>query len=99
MLDAEIAVTLLNRWWREVPGRAALTSLELLREGGLTFVHQRGHMLTEGPDGDACGVESLLFPDGSRAMRIGTQNPPPNWTKWAAFDPVHELSSTLSNSS
>jgi hypothetical protein len=91
MLDAEIAVTLLNRWAGRPPTDEAETYLELLREGGLTFAHHLGHVVTQGDaSARACEVESLLFEDGSRAVRIGAHTTPVQWTRWAALVPTDE---------
>jgi hypothetical protein len=89
MFDAEIAAKLLNRWAVRPPDAHHHTYLDLLREGNLHFTHQMGHatmgdVAAEGP----FDLESLVFVDGSRALRLKTQGATPDWTQWAAFEPT-----------
>ena len=89
MFDAEIAAKLLNRWAVGPPGAHHNTYLDLLREGNLHFTHQMGHatmgnVADEGP----FDLESLVFVDGSRALRLKTPDTTPDWTQWAAFEPL-----------
>jgi len=89
MFDAEIAAKLLNRWAVGPPDGHRHTYLDLLREGNLHFTHQMGHatmgnLADEGP----FDLESLVFSDGSRALRLKTPGTTPEWTQWAAFEPL-----------
>ncbi|MGF6753334.1 hypothetical protein [Paraburkholderia sp. GAS334] len=92
MFDAEIAATLLNRWDRK-PARAGRDAyLNLLREGNLDFTHQLGRVsVGEAADDSALNIESLVFVDGSRAVRIEAPDQGPGWTRWAAFEPPSVL--------
>lgn len=89
MFDAEIAAVLLNRY--ALAGEAAA---DLLREGNLEFLVERGELEGHGAPGSdevALGValfsvESLCFSDGSRALRVA--NGPASWTPWTAVAPA-----------
>ncbi|MGX7006148.1 hypothetical protein [Caballeronia sp. KNU42] len=93
MFDAEIAATLLNRWNRKTPGDGCGTYLDLLREGNLDCARELGDICVEGNDASSrpCKVESLVFGDGSRAVRIGTPDSVPNWTRWAPLEPAQHI--------
>ncbi|WP_438391902.1 hypothetical protein [Caballeronia sp. DA-9] len=95
MFDAEIAAALLNRWNRQTAGEDCGTYLDLLREGNLDFARQTGDILSEGNDADSrpCKVESLVFIDGSCAVRISASNSVPTWTRWATLEPVLHIHS------
>ena len=86
MYDAEIAATLLNRWICQSSTTELETFLDLLREGNLDFVHQSGHV-TDTSDGGAFSIESLVFVDGSRILRVKAPDLAPHWTRWAAVEP------------
>lgn len=88
MFDAEIAATLLNRWSHQPPACDEGTYLELLREGNLNFTHQLGHLRVDGAvEVNPCNVESLVFVDGSRALRVEAAGVVAGWTRWAALEP------------
>jgi hypothetical protein len=92
MFDAEIAATLLNRWIRQSSGTELETFLDLLREGNLDFIHQSGHVHAA-TEGGAFSVESLVFVDGSRTLRIKAPELAPHWTRWAALEPPQAFNS------
>lgn len=88
MFDAEIAATLLNRWDRKPTPADRETYLNLLREGNLDFTHQLGAVSNEQEaDAGQLNIESLVFVDGSRALRIRAPDLAPGWTRWAALEP------------
>jgi hypothetical protein len=93
MYDAEIAAKLLNRWAIKPPATQHDISqrdayLDLLREGNLHFTHQVGRVtLGDVSADDLFDLESLVFVDGSRALRLRTSGAVPDWTQWAAFEP------------
>ena len=88
MFDAEIAATLLNRWDRKPALAGNDTHLNLLREGNLDFTHQQGRVdVSNAADESGLDIESLVFVDGSRAVRIKSSDQAPGWTRWAAFEP------------
>jgi hypothetical protein len=88
MFDAEIAAKLLNRWAVRPPDAHHNTYLDLLREGNLLFTHQMGRATLGDIAADApFDLESLVFVDGSRALRLKTPGAAPDWTQWAAFEP------------
>jgi hypothetical protein len=68
------------------------TYLNLLREGNLDFTHQHGRLNTGNAAGDSdLDIESLVFADGSRAVRIKAPGQAPGWTRWAALEPPSVL--------
>jgi hypothetical protein len=93
MFDAEIAAKLLNRWTVKPPAAQHDTSqhdsyLDMLREGNLDFTHQMGRVTLGDVSADGLfDLESLVFVDGSRALRLRTPDAVPDWTQWAAFEP------------
>ncbi|MBP0595922.1 hypothetical protein J8I87_41170 [Paraburkholderia sp. LEh10] len=88
MFDAEIAAKLLNRWTLKPPAAQHDTYLDLLREGNLNFTHQLGNVTSGGVAAESLfDLESLVFADGSRALRLRTSGATPEWTQWAAFEP------------
>ncbi|MEM5385008.1 hypothetical protein VSR68_15595 [Paraburkholderia phymatum] len=93
MFDAEIAAKLLNRWTVKPPAAQHDTSqhdsyLDMLREGNLDFTHQMGRVTLGDVSADGLfDLESLVFVDGSRALRLRTPGAVPDWTQWAAFEP------------
>lgn len=92
MFDAEIAATLLNRWDRKPATADRETYLNLLREGNLDFTHQLGEVSNPGvADADQFNIESLVFVDGSRALRIKAPDIAPGWTRWAALEPPADV--------
>jgi hypothetical protein len=86
MFDAEIAATLLNRWIRQSSTTELETFLDLLREGNLDFIHQSGHV-KNAPEGGPFSIESLVFVDGSRTLRVKAPDLAPHWTRWTALEP------------
>lgn len=98
MFDAEIAAKLLNRWGRKPPSTQHDTYLDLLREGNLGFTHQQGRVsLSEGAS--PFELESLVFLDGSRALRVSTPGRASEWTQWAALEPAVAFEDVLSPTS
>lgn len=89
MSDADIAATLLNRWIYSAIDDVDSAYLDLLREGNLPFSMERHCVEIQGiHDEGFCQTESLSFPDGSRALRIGSPDRTCGWTKWTALDPL-----------
>ena len=89
MYDAEIAATLLNRWATRSSTADFDTYLDLLREGNLSFTYQFGHVREAGvPEASAFNIESLVFGDGSRTLRVEAPDRTPRWTRWAAVEPL-----------
>ncbi|TKC91107.1 hypothetical protein FAZ69_06990 [Trinickia terrae] len=86
MFDAEIAATLLNRWIGQSSTTELGAYLDLLREGNLDFVHQSGRV-EDAADGGTFNIESLVFVDGSRTLRIKAPDLAPHWTRWTAVEP------------
>jgi|SRR6516225_2337340 hypothetical protein len=88
MFDAEIAAKLLNRWTVRPPDTRHDTYLDLLREGNLNFTHQMGSVTSGGVATESLfDLESLVFVDGSRALRLRTPGATRDWSQWAAFEP------------
>lgn len=93
MYDAEIAATLLNRLATRSSTTDFDTYLELLREGNLSFTYQSGHVREAGvEEGSAFHIESLVFDDGSRTLRVEAPDRTPRWTRWAAVEPLLPVS-------
>jgi hypothetical protein len=91
MFDAEIATILLNRWSRYVADDEGDWYLDMLREGNLAFIRERGHVGRYGSgDINACLAESLYFGDGSRALRITSARGVGVWTEWTALQPPRQ---------
>lgn len=90
MFDAEIAATLLNRWLRQSSTTELEAFLELLREGNLDFVRQSGRV-EDSAKGGTFSVESLVFVDGSRTLRVKAPDHASHWTRWAALEPPQAL--------
>lgn len=89
MYDAEIAATLLNRWDSQDSTADFGASLDLLREGNLRFAYQLGHVRVAGKaEGGAFDIESLVFDDGSRTLRVEAPGCTPGWTRWTAVEPL-----------
>ncbi|MFM0737336.1 hypothetical protein PQQ51_08845 [Paraburkholderia xenovorans] len=96
MYDAEIAATLLNRWASRPSTPDFDAFLDLLREGNLNFTYQSGHVREAGlAEGRALTIESLVFNDGSRTLRVEAPDKhveapdrTPRWTRWAAVEPL-----------
>ncbi len=90
MSEAHVAVTLLNRWLHGRPVQASEDNVELLREGGLAFEYHCGRLVSDiGAELD--WYETVIFADGSRAMRVGSTSSS-GWTVWSAFEPVQTYS-------
>ncbi|RKE38157.1 hypothetical protein B0G76_4454 [Paraburkholderia sp. BL23I1N1] len=89
MYDAEIAATLLNRWATRSSTADFDVYLDLLREGNLSFTYQSGHVREAGlEEGSALNIETLVFDDGSRTLRVEAPDRTPRWTRWAAVEPL-----------
>ncbi|AXL49075.1 hypothetical protein DSC91_000753 [Paraburkholderia caffeinilytica] len=94
MYDAEIAATLLNRWTARSSTTDFDVYLELLREGNLSFTYQSGHVRDAGiEEAGAFNIESLVFGDGSRALRVEAPDQTPRWTRWVAVEPLLPVTS------
>jgi hypothetical protein len=90
MFDAEIAATLLNRWIGQSPAIEPDAYLELLREGNLDFIHQSGRV-ENAAEGGTFNIESLVFVDGSRTLRIKAPELAQQWTRWTAMEPPQAI--------
>jgi hypothetical protein len=54
------------------------------------FKHECGFVrLRDIPGSNACRTESLIFSDGSRALRVSVAESEGGWTCWAALQPLH----------
>ncbi|WP_042320235.1 hypothetical protein [Paraburkholderia caledonica] len=95
--DAEIAVTLMNRWQRSGGESDNRTShLQLLREGGLSFEATRAGFKNAAAEWSRVEVECLTFTDGSRALRLVHAEPTRLLTSWSAVWPLRPVSSCRS---
>ncbi|WP_118183079.1 hypothetical protein [Paraburkholderia phosphatilytica] len=89
MHDAEIAITLMNRWERRETVKAGQSAVELLREGDLGFRHITGQLVAGStPREDGWTFECLEFDDGSRAFRLADNVESCARTPWAAIPPM-----------
>jgi hypothetical protein len=89
MHDAEIAITLMNRWERHDADDADLSAVDLLREGELGFRHITGQLVAgSAPRDHAWAFECLEFDDGSRAFRLADNIESCARTPWAAIPPM-----------
>ncbi|NYH26026.1 hypothetical protein GGD40_005597 [Paraburkholderia bryophila] len=93
MHDADVAITLMNRWEQATAGpHRAASVLELLHEGGLRFMRTQGVVHeSSGVTGDAREIECLAFDDGSTAIRFLRSHPNRDLTPWAAVAPLRRL--------
>ncbi|WOD16483.1 hypothetical protein [Paraburkholderia kirstenboschensis] len=90
MCDAEVAAVLLNRCELQPFDEPEPSYLGILREGNLMFKHECGFVrLRDIPGSNACRTESLIFADGSRALRVSVAESDGGWTCWAALQPLH----------
>ncbi|CAB3686349.1 hypothetical protein [Paraburkholderia rhynchosiae] len=90
MCDAEIAAVLLNRCAVQPVDEGEPIYLGVLREGNLSFKRELGFVgARDVPDIKACRTESLIFDDGSRALRISVEESEGGWTRWTALQPLH----------
>lgn len=87
--DAEIAITLMNRWQR-AGGRldTCASHLQLLQEGGLRFEATRAVLNDGATELDHVEIECLTFDDGSRALRLVRAEPTRHLTSWSALSPL-----------
>ena len=89
MFDAEAAVTLLNSQLFAAFVGEGDGYLDVLREGNLPFIYERGFVGTDGIDDiTTCIAESLHFRDGSRALRVTSPHCASGWTHWTALQPL-----------
>jgi hypothetical protein len=89
MHDAEIAITLMNRWERRETIEAGQSAVELLREGELDFRHFTGQLVAGStPREHGWTFECLEFDDGSRAFRLADTVESCARTPWAAIAPM-----------
>ena len=86
MNDAEIAMTLLNRWERDDPFDGLKSRMDLLRAGGLEFQHGRGLFGERRGGARSIDVECLWFVDGSCVVRV--TEPGLHVSGWTAVAPV-----------
>src|ERR1700753_628362 len=85
MYEAEAAATLLNKLSCISPSE---TYFEVLSEGNLEFDYRQICLSPSGADGmESCFAESLCFRDGSRALRVMSENCENGWTRWTALQP------------
>ncbi|MDR6471392.1 hypothetical protein [Paraburkholderia graminis] len=90
MCDAEIAAVLLNRCTAQPFDNEEPAYLDILREGNLSFKHVVSFVGPRDiPDPEACHAESIIFADGSRALRISPVAGDSGWTRWTALQPLH----------
>lgn len=90
MCDAEVAAVLLNRCTAQPFDDDEPSYLDILREGNLAFKRELGFVgMRDLPDPEACCAESIIFADGSRALRISAADGDTGWTQWTALQPLH----------
>jgi hypothetical protein len=85
--DADAAAALLNQSARPGPDDENDVSLDILHEGNLPFIHERGHARPLGGAQVTCLTESLYFLDGSRALRVKSPRDGLGWSAWTALPP------------
>ncbi|WP_105133227.1 hypothetical protein [Burkholderia sp. BE12] len=83
MFDAEIAAKLLNRATSQASDDRGMQYLDVLREGLLDFSHRTERLVVEeGRSEVSREIEWLTFGDGSRALRIRTDDVRTGWSEW-----------------
>jgi hypothetical protein len=86
MFDAEIAAKLLNRGTSQASDECGRQYLDVLREGQLDFSHRIEHLAVEGAGSEVPReIEWLTFGDGSRALRIRTDDGQTGWSEWVSI--------------
>ncbi|WP_244849622.1 hypothetical protein [Caballeronia sp. SL2Y3] len=89
MFDAQFVATFLNRCANHSSDEDFDSYLGVLREGNLQFTHELGYVGTSRiPDINACRTESLIFGDGSRALRVAKPDSDTGWSAWTALQPL-----------
>jgi hypothetical protein len=86
VFDAEIAARLLNRGTSQASDESEMQYLDVLREGLLDF----SHLIERLPAADVGSgvpreIEWLIFRDGSRALRIRTDDAQKCWSEWVSI--------------
>ncbi|WP_321811815.1 MULTISPECIES: hypothetical protein [unclassified Burkholderia] len=86
MFDAEIAAKLLNRATSQASDDCGMQYLDVLREGLLDFSHRTERLVVEDAGSDVSReIEWLTFGDGSRALRIRTDDVQMCWSEWVSI--------------
>ncbi|MEK2607397.1 hypothetical protein [Burkholderia arboris] len=86
MFDAEIAAKLLNRGTSQASDDCGMQYLDVLREGLLDFSHRSERLAVEDTGSEVPReIEWLTFGDGSRALRIRTDDAPTCWSEWVSI--------------
>ena len=86
MFDAEIAAKLLNRGTSQASDECGRQYLDVLREGQLDFSHRIERLDVEGAGSEVPReIEWLTFGDGSRALRIRTDDAQTGWSEWVSI--------------
>ncbi|WP_175940745.1 hypothetical protein [Caballeronia sp. BCC1704] len=89
MFDAEFVAMFLNRYANHSSDEDVDAYLGVLREGNLQFTHELGHVgACCAPDTNAVRAESLIFGDGSRALRVAKPDSETGWSPWTALQPL-----------
>ncbi|WP_321925170.1 hypothetical protein [Burkholderia sp. BCC1998] len=86
MFDAEIAAKLLNRGTSPASDDCDGQYLDVLREGLLDFCHRiESLVVADAGYGGPREIEWLTFGDGSRALRIRTDDAQTCWSEWVSI--------------
>ena len=86
MFDAEIAAKLLNRGTSQASDDCDMQYLDVLREGLLDFSHRIERLAVKDSGSEVpCEIEWLTFRDGSRALRIRTDDVQTCWSEWVSI--------------
>ncbi|KVT12716.1 hypothetical protein WT24_11640 [Burkholderia sp. MSMB1078WGS] len=86
MFDADIAANLLNRGTSQASDECGRQYLDVLREGQLDFFHRIERLAVEGAGSEVPReIEWLTFGDGSRALRIRTDDAQTGWSEWVSI--------------
>ncbi|EMN5127579.1 hypothetical protein [Burkholderia contaminans] len=86
MFDAEIAAKLLNRGTSQASDECGVQYLDVLREGLLDFSHRIERLAVQDAGSEVPReIEWLIFRDGSRALRIRTDDVHTCWSEWVSI--------------
>ncbi|MDT6997643.1 hypothetical protein [Burkholderia cenocepacia] len=86
MFDAEIAAKLLNRGTSQASDECGMQYLDVLREGLLDFSHGIERLAVQDAGSEVPReIEWLTFGDGSRALRIRTDDAQTCWSEWVSI--------------
>ncbi|WP_248322789.1 hypothetical protein [Caballeronia sp. Sq4a] len=89
MFDAEFVATFLNRCANHASDEDFDSYLGVLREGNLQFTHELGYVgPCDIPNMNVYRAESLIFGDGSRALRVAKPDSDTGWSPWTALQPL-----------